>query len=293
MNLLTFLGTFIAAWRDYPAESGTVLNGRYVVREVIGEGSYGITYKCIDQTTGRVVAVKQARPSKGNIARRLLERESAILQTLIHPRFPAFIDDFKDLRNRTTYLVMTYLDGNTFEELIFERGKVYSEQECIIITLQLLELVQYIHEKGFVHLDLRIPNVLTQGGTLFLIDFGLARQIGDHPSQADFAPPGRRWFRLRQTPPPPLKQATVQADLLDIGHFMLFLLYSAFEPIQLNESGNIDLKETCWQDELAISPELKTIIERLFELQTRYPDVPSLMNDLRRLLPLHGPNNAG
>lgn len=284
MNLLTFLGTFLAAWRDYPAESGTVLNGRYVVREIIGEGSYGITYKCIDRTNDRVVAVKQARPSKGALARRLLEKESAIIQTLTHSRLPAYIDNFTDLRNRTTYLVMTYLDGYTFEELIFEQGRVYYEQECISITMQLLELVHYIHEEGFVHLDLRIPNVLIQEDTLFLIDFGLARQIGDHPSPVEFAPPGRWCFRHRQTPPPPLKQAAVQADLLDIGHFMLFLLYSAFEPIQLSENGNIDLKETSWQDELSISHELKTIIERLFELQTPYPHVPSLMNDLRGLL---------
>ncbi|MCM3698824.1 hypothetical protein [Paenibacillus macerans] len=52
-----------------------MLGNLYVVQEVVGQGSHGLTYKCVDRTSGGLVAVKQARLSKGPYAKRLLERE--------------------------------------------------------------------------------------------------------------------------------------------------------------------------------------------------------------------------
>ena len=71
------------------------------------------------------------------------------------------------------------MNGDTLEDLIFEQDMKYGEDECIEITLQLLKLVRYIHDQGYVHLDLRIPNVLFKDGRIQLIDFGLARRIGE------------------------------------------------------------------------------------------------------------------
>ncbi|WP_435920881.1 serine/threonine protein kinase [Paenibacillus sp. DYY-L-2] len=246
--------------------------------ELIGEGSYGLTYKCSDLKDGGLVAVKQSRPSKGAFARQLLEREAGMLQSLRHPQFPEFIELFTE--GSYFYLVMSYLSGDTFEDLIFGQGKRYGEQDCILIAMQLLELVSFIHERGFVHLDLRIPNVLKQNDLLFILDFGLARKKGEScfPREAD-----RKWNGKKRTSSLSFKSADERTDLQDIGHFMLFLLYSAFEPEKASGKNQNSQPERSWQDELELTEDLKTIIERLLELQTPYACSSHFMNDLRRI----------
>ncbi|MGG3922887.1 serine/threonine protein kinase, partial [Geobacillus thermodenitrificans] len=67
---------FIARWIDRPHRSGKVLFGRYEIIEELGMGSYGIAYKGRDRDTGRLVVIKQARRTKGEDGRRLLQREA-------------------------------------------------------------------------------------------------------------------------------------------------------------------------------------------------------------------------
>lgn len=278
MRFFSFLTHFVAAWKDYPAPSGTLLGNRFEVIELIGEGSYGLTYKCTDRTNGQIVAVKQSRPSKGPYARHLLDREAGMLRSLPHAQFPAFIDLFKEGSHR--FLVMSYLNGDTFEDLIFGQGRKFGEQDCIRITKQLLKLVCHIHEKGFVHLDLRIPNVLILDGQLFILDFGLARKKGEDLLPMESGP---KWFRKRRNISGTYKTAEERSDLQDIGHFMLFLLYSAYEPGSSDTHIKGKESERSWQDELELSEELKIIIERLLELQTPYARSSHFMNDLRKI----------
>lgn len=278
MRFFKFFGTFRAAWRDYRAEPNTLLGQRYLIKSLMGEGSYGLTYLGIDQTDGRLVAVKQARPSKGSLARQLLEREARILKSLDHPRIPAY----KEMMTigRQAYLVMSVLEGETLEDLIFEQGWRFSEADCARITLQLLELVRYIHQQRIVHLDLRIPNILMYEGELSMIDFGLARAVGEPPFPI---PPVRAYPRKtaasleasRLTSP-----AEPQSDLMDVGHFMLFLLYSTFE----TPLSNMNAENQCWQEELALPPCLTEIIERLLQVREPYADASDAIAALRAFL---------
>lgn len=301
MRFFSFLGSFLSAWRDYPAEINTVLGDRYVNLQLLGEGSYGMTYKCLDQKSGAIVALKQSRPSKGEYAQHLLARERNILQALRHPQIPEQLDFFNE--GKHTYLVMTYVEGDTIEDLIFEQGRKYDEASCIEMTLMLLDVVQYIHKKGYVHLDLRIPNVLFQDERLSLIDFGLARQIGEAPPQGIQKNQKNR-MKLKKTRKTrctqelktanrpkaarnshsyaaQFKLAEEQSDLADIGHFMLFLLYSSYESADGTDS------ERSWQEELSISPELQKVIERLLELKEPYSSTDEFINHLHVLKQRH------
>ncbi|MEK5057371.1 MULTISPECIES: protein kinase [unclassified Paenibacillus] len=296
MRFFSFLSSFLSAWRDYPAEINTVLGDRYVNLQLLGEGSYGMTYKCLDQKSGAVVALKQSRPSKGEYAEHLLRREKNILQALGHPQIPELLDFF--VEDKHTYLVMTYLEGDTLEDLIFEQGCIYDEASCIEMTLKLLDVVQYIHKKGYVHLDLRIPNVLFQEERLSVIDFGLARQIGEEPPlgyqrnrKGLITSKKMRKTRRPETAKPPksarsangaqFKLAEEQSDLADIGHFMLFMLYSTYE----SEDGADT--ERSWQEELSISSELQEVIERLLELKEPYSSTDEFYHDLHVLKQNH------
>lgn len=278
MRIISFLKSFISAWQDYPVQSGTLLGERFLVHELIGEGSYGLTYKCTDTKDGSLVAVKQSRPSKGAFARQMMKKEGDLLRSLQHSRFPAFVNLFTE-RNHI-FLAMSFFSGNTLEELIFEQGKRYGEQECIDITIQLLELVCYIHDQGLVHLDLRIPNVLIYKDQLYLLDFGLANRVVDRsfPRESD-GKAEHKWRKPRGS----FKPVDEITDLQDIGHFMLFLLYSNYDSVNKPGNSKGTQPDQDWQNELVISNELKIIIERLLQPQPSYSSSLQLKNDLCRI----------
>ncbi|MGG4342215.1 serine/threonine protein kinase [Paenibacillus lautus] len=275
MRFFSYLSSFINNWRDYPAEENTVLGNRYTVQQMIGEGSYGILYKCMDQQSGDVVAVKQSRPSKGDYGRQLLDREAAVLSSLQHSQIPAYRDFFTN--NRDRYLVMSYMNGDTLEDLIFEQDMKYEEDECIEITLQLLKLVRYIHEQGYVHLDLRIPNVLFKDGRINLIDFGLARRIGEPPPLQ--VPVRKKFKRNSLASSVHYKDSKESEDLRDIGHFMLFMLYSTYEP----DYDRSTAVERSWQEELPLSIGLQNMIKRLLQWSEPYSSSLEFLHELQSL----------
>lgn len=277
IRIFSSIRSFINAWRDDPSEEGTNLGQRYKVQEVLGEGSYGITYKCLDCSTGKQVAVKQARPSKGDYAVKLLLQEADIINGLQHPDIPAFIDFFRD--KGRSYLVMSYMEGETLEDLIFGQGIKYQEKQTVLMTLQLLNLVEYVHRQGYVHLDLRIPNVLFHDGRLFLIDFGLARKIGTAPMLSKSS----LFSKLSAQRSSSIgKAANEQSDLYDIGHFMLFMLYSTYEAPETGTGMDLNTRHTerSWQEELCLSADVKLVIERLFGIEEPYQS----SDDLRAAL---------
>ncbi|NOU75507.1 hypothetical protein GC098_29730 [Paenibacillus sp. LMG 31458] len=102
----------------------------------------------------------------------------------------------------------------------------------------LLDIVPFIHEKGIVHLDIRIPNVLLYGERMTLIDFGLAARLGE-PSLLEIGP-GEELIRRRTV--------AITSDLYAIGHFLLFMLYSTFESNDGQEDSTIG-----WEEELSVT----------------------------------------
>ncbi|KGE18054.1 serine/threonine protein kinase [Paenibacillus wynnii] len=255
---------FILAWRDYPAQTGTVIGERYRVVQVLGIGSYGIAYLCRDELENCEVAVKLAKPSKKKTAKLLLEREREVLSRLDHPYI-------QRLRNygeskKGSWIVTDYIAGMTMEDLIFEENLVIGERECLRWTLVLMDRITHVHEPGFVHLDLRIPNVIVRDQEVVVIDFGLARPIGGGQ--------GQFWddTALKSVPPAGMKPY-IQSDLFDIGHLMLYMLYSGYRP----EPG---MPERPWEEELSLSTAVRQILRRLLEEDNPYPDSATFVADL-------------
>jgi serine/threonine protein kinase len=266
--LLKWWREFAAAWRDYPLEEGSLINERYRVLSIIGTGSYGLTYRCHDELTQRTVAAKQAKPSKKNISRLLLARERDILRHMEHPFIPA-CRDYLEYKH-SAWLITDYVEGDTLENLIFDRGIVYDEKDVLKWTIKLMDRVGHVHQKGYVHLDLRIPNVIIRQGELYLIDFGLARKIGEYEGSAGKLSSGSN--RLPQRMPPELS-----SDLFDIGHLMLFMLYSGFLP----EAGE---EERSWQEELNLSAPVRVMLSRLLGLEELYTRSGDFLKDLNESL---------
>ncbi|ASS65390.2 MULTISPECIES: protein kinase [unclassified Paenibacillus] len=262
MNILEHVRGFYLAWIDYPLQNGDVIADRYRIIQLLGIGSYGLTYRCLDLQSGQQVAIKQAKPSKGELGRELLRREMTVLAKLRHPSIPRVRDLFDD-KNRL-FMASEFAGGQTVEELIFERGRLFSEREALDFIGKLTEIVAYVHRQGYVHLDIRIPNVIADGNRIHLIDFGLARRIGE---AAALVPPFRSGVRLAQDADP-------AADLSDMGHLLLFMLYSSYHPAEMADKG--------WEQELDLTPGARHLLRRLLHIEAPYEGIDAFIGDLER-----------
>lgn len=250
-------------WINRPHKIGTVIQ-TYRIEEILGIGSYGIAYKAVHLPSATTYVMKQVKPSlrdtpKGQL---LQVYEARVLHALDHPAFPKLIERFTDKQNH--YLVMSHMPGITFEQLLFERQHGFGEREAVAIVKRIAELVMILHQHHIIHRDVRIPNVLLDGEKLSIIDFGLARFIGDAPTYTNVSIdsyPEEKQLKRAISP---------TSDLYALGHFLLFLLYSTYE----SKEGE---PERSWEEELSLSPALVGIIRRLLQADHPYASVAEFL----------------
>ena len=154
---------------------GKVLNGYRIVRTV-GRGGMAVVYEAIEVATGERVALKMMshRLVYQPGAHSRFEREARIVEPLTHPNiarmrghFPAF---------RTEFIVMEFCEGVTLAEALVQRG-AFPEAEARRVLGQLATALDFVHERGVVHRDLKPGNVmLSPDGRVKLMDFGLAKE---------------------------------------------------------------------------------------------------------------------
>ena len=177
---------------------GTVLNGKYAIGGVIGEGGFGITYMGRDLTLDMPVAVKEYYPA-GNVNRNTGSSNEILLtysktQTefnegkhkfLAEARILARLTDAPGIvnvrdffnENNTAYIVMEYLKGITLEKYLQSVGKIPVEK---ILTLMypVMDALEQVHQKGLIHRDISPSNIILTGKwDIKLLDFGAAREV--------------------------------------------------------------------------------------------------------------------
>ncbi|HET9014108.1 MAG TPA: serine/threonine-protein kinase [Thermomicrobiaceae bacterium] len=183
---------------------GTVLEDRYEVQRVIGQGGMSTVYAARDlrfSHVERLCAVKEMFIRERDDHHRVsqisnFEREAALLATLSHPAIPKIYDYFS--RGGLVYLVLEFVDGTDLERLLGRSDEPLSEQTLIDWALQILDVLSYLHEHQpdpIVFRDLKPSNVMLRtDGTITLIDFGIARtfqpmQRGTMIGTEGYAPP--------------------------------------------------------------------------------------------------------
>ncbi len=153
-----------------------VLIGKYEVLEPIGEGGMGEVWKARDTTLEREVALKTLPDALARDPRRLarLEREARLLASLSHPNIAGIHGLEKS--DGTTLLELELVKGQTLGELL-EAGPMAIET-ALKIAVQIAEALEAAHTEGIVHRDLKPSNVmLTPGGAVKVLDFGLAKMV--------------------------------------------------------------------------------------------------------------------
>jgi eukaryotic-like serine/threonine-protein kinase len=156
---------------------GQLLEDRFLLVEEIGRGGMSTVFKAEDLDNDRqLVAVKVPLPqySSGVGSWSMSQREAEIGEKLCHPYILRFIA-CSPLEQRG-YVVTEFVAGTTLATRV-GKGKHLAEPEALRLASQLCEAVEYLHEQGFVHYDLKPGNViLCEDGTLRLIDFGTAHR---------------------------------------------------------------------------------------------------------------------
>lgn len=266
-TLLNWLETLYSLCVDRPFRTGTVIAGHYEILLCLGMGSYGISYLCRDRRTGQRCVLKQVKPSKKGSRKGapIYEYETSLLAALDHPCIPKLLATFRHQGH--LFFAMEYMDGKNLEDVLFELGKSFTEREALLVIRELLEIIAYLHERRIIHRDVRIPNVILSQGRLCLIDFGLARYLGDKPTAAadDLGSyPSEK--RLK-------REIAYKSDFYALGHFLLFLLYSTYETEE-------DTEERNWDEELSLSPLTKRLLQRLLQDETPYEHVAELRVEL-------------
>ena len=160
----------------------TILN--YKIISLIGEGGMGTVYLAEHAHMARKVAIKVLLPQlmKHEQIRQRFKNEAATMAHLQHPNIVSLIDYYED--EAGLYLIMEYVEGVTLDNYIKDVSGPLPEEKAIPLMTQILDAFSYAHEKQIIHRDIKPGNIiLTPNGTIKILDFGIARIIGDGNQQ--------------------------------------------------------------------------------------------------------------
>lgn len=152
--------------------------GHYEIRTLLGRGGIGEVYGAFDIELERDVAIKTLRPEL-SLDRAFLERfrsEATSLAKLNHPNIATLYALFKD--DETLCMVMELVHGHTLETVLQRIGR-FPVRDSLAVIIQAVMGLRYAHKMGVIHRDIKPSNLmLTDGGTLKIMDFGIARIQG-------------------------------------------------------------------------------------------------------------------
>ena len=159
-------------------EERTLLAGRYRVVRQLGQGGMGSVWLAEDtKLDGFKVAIKMLPSVLVNNKRayQQVKAEALVSLKLSHPNI-ATVRAFEE-ESGSPFLVMDYIDGQTLDDYLAEKGKL-TEEETVKLLKPVAAALDYAHTQGVVHRDVKPGNIMIRkDGTPFVLDFGIAREI--------------------------------------------------------------------------------------------------------------------
>ncbi len=253
-----------------------LLDGRYRLDRVVGQGASGITYRAERVADGLTVAIKELpfRRIDSMKTKALFQRESRILRQLNHPGIPACIDDFTAGvgKNLSLYLVQEFIEGQTLtDEQSDSRTR---EDEVLLIVAELLSILDYLHTLSppVIHRDIKPNNVMRRAsdGALVLIDFGSVRDAVTDPDTGGSTVAGTFGF---MAPEQFQSRAEPASDIYGLGAMAVCLLTRREPDTLLDYSNRLD-----WAPFVKVHPMTRALLDRMLS-----PDPATRARDAGRL----------
>ena len=186
---------------SYRLQPRTILNGKYMVGKVLGEGGFGITYIGYDLNLEAKVAVKEYYPSgivtryttasltvqpagSDNGEHFVRGRERFVDEAKRLARFRSLssivmVNDFF-VENGTAYIVMEYVEGQTLKSYLAAMGGKLPAEWVFEMMKPVFASLAQVHENGIIHRDISPDNIMiTRDGSVKLLDFGAAREFAE------------------------------------------------------------------------------------------------------------------
>ena len=276
-----------------PIPNGTVLQNRYCLIGILGQGGFGRTYLAEDK--GRFnerCALKELIPPQVGReplakAKELFQREAATLYQIEHPQIPRFRATFE--QDGRLFLVQDYVEGQTYRQLLDERqlqGRAFNESEVLQALLQILPVLAYLHNRGIVHRDIAPDNIILRSHDRLpvLIDFGVVKELvtrirtaeGTVAQSTAVGKPGYAPIEQIQT-----GQAYPNSDLYALAVTALVLL-TGRSPQELYDPVEATWSWTRW---INLSAGFAQVLERMLSYRPgdRYQSAPEVARLLQSL----------
>jgi eukaryotic-like serine/threonine-protein kinase len=154
------------------------MSDKYHFEKFLGRGGFAAVYKVMNLSLGRVEALKvllEPQEERSNFATRFIQ-EAKVSASLDHPNIVRVYEfgQHEDI----FWFTMQYIEGATLADVLKSK-KTIDEVSAVRLTLPLLDALEYSHNRGVIHRDIKPGNIMLDAqGRPYLMDFGIAKSMG-------------------------------------------------------------------------------------------------------------------
>lgn len=261
--------------------------GDYRITAFLGAGGMGEVYQGVHVKLGRCAAIKvlsRVAPNPSLTTR--FFNEARVQSSIQHPNIAALYD-FQEIGGRL-FIFMEFVDGESLEDLIKRRA--FTVEDALKTFQSICEAVAFIHERGIIHRDIKSPNIkLTSGGTVKLLDFGIAKDAASE----NLTKVGGIIGTPRYLAPEQLlgEPANCQTDIWALG-ILLYEMLTGVEPFDSDSILTLyrQIKDARFEKperlNSAVTKKASEIVSRCLTVNTaeRYQTADELARDVRNAL---------
>jgi serine/threonine-protein kinase len=228
---------------------GALVNGKYRVVRLVGEGGMGSVYEAMHEGLGARVALKSLHPSlaRTGLGPRFLQEARAAAR--IQSPHVVRVSDVDQTEEGLPFMVLEYLEGKTLQALyehLYKAGDRLPYADALEFAIQICEGVEAAHEAGIVHRDLKPDNVMITVGPkgnpiLKLLDFGIAKLDDKNDPKSVRTRPGVVMGTPEYMAPEQAfaaDTADARADVFSLG-VMVFEMFAGHRPVGGDEPTEI------------------------------------------------------
>ena len=254
--------------------AGTILHDRYEVKEVLGAGGFGVTYKAWDHQNAVYKAIKEyyqqgvanrvpgtkevlisapKQREEFEYGKKRLIEEAKIVAKFQSPSIVRVDGYFEE--NNTSYMVMEYLPLDTLEEYIIKRKRVLTPEIAVKLGVNICDALSELHQAGVIHRDIAPDNIfVTEDGSVKIIDFGSARLSREDTNdrlivaKPGFAPP-EQYEKIDLSN----DKQKAWTDIYELGATLYLALTGVVPTESSNRKADMDKNEDSVKDPAAIN----------------------------------------